>query len=72
MPNDRISEQEFGKNVEREPVTIAERSKTCTVFALSEAGIVGSNPTQSMDVLVCVCIFCVCVVLCLGRGLMTS
>jgi hypothetical protein len=32
------------------PVTVAERSKACTVFARSEAGIVGSNPTQGMDV----------------------
>jgi hypothetical protein len=26
-------------------VTVAERSKACTVFARSEAGILGSNPT---------------------------
>jgi hypothetical protein len=32
------------------PVTVAEQSKACTVFARSEAGIMGSNPTQSMDV----------------------
>jgi hypothetical protein len=32
------------------PVTVAERSKTCTVFARSEAAIVGSNPKQGMDV----------------------
>jgi hypothetical protein len=32
------------------PVTVAERSKECTVFARSEAGIVGSNPSQGMDV----------------------
>jgi hypothetical protein len=32
------------------PVTVAERSKACTVFARSEAGIVGSNHTQGMDV----------------------
>jgi hypothetical protein len=31
------------------PVTVAECSKACTVFARSEAGIVGSNPTQGMD-----------------------
>jgi hypothetical protein len=31
-------------------VTVAERSKTYTVFASSEAAIVGSNPTQGMDV----------------------
>jgi hypothetical protein len=30
--------------------TVAERSKTYTVFGRSEAGIVGSNPTQGMDV----------------------
>jgi hypothetical protein len=32
------------------PVTVAERSKVCTLFARSEAGIVVSNPTQDMDV----------------------
>jgi hypothetical protein len=32
------------------PVTVAEQSKACTVFARSEPGIVGSNPTQGMDV----------------------
>jgi hypothetical protein len=53
------------------PVTVAERSKASTVFARSEAGIVGSNSTQGMDVW-CMCLFCVCVVLCLGKGLATS
>jgi hypothetical protein len=33
-----------------EPVTVAERSRACTVFARSEAGTVDSNPTQGMDV----------------------
>jgi hypothetical protein len=28
-----------------QPVTVAERCRACTVFARSEAGIVGSNPT---------------------------
>jgi hypothetical protein len=32
------------------PVTVAERSKACIVFARSEAGTVDSNPTQGMDV----------------------
>jgi hypothetical protein len=32
------------------PVTVAERSQACTVFARSEAVTVGSNPTQGMDV----------------------
>jgi hypothetical protein len=38
------------------PVTVAERSKACTVFARSEDGTVGSNPTQGMDVwCLCMC-----------------
>jgi hypothetical protein len=32
------------------PVTVAERSKACIVFARLEAGIVGSNLTQGMYV----------------------
>jgi hypothetical protein len=44
------------------PITVAERSKSCTAFARSEAGIVGSNPTQGMDV------WCMCVFLCLCTG----
>jgi hypothetical protein len=39
------------------PITVAERSKAFTVFACSEAGIMGSNSTQGMD-FYC---FCVCV-----------
>jgi hypothetical protein len=35
-------------------VTVTERSKACTVFARSEAGIVGSNPIQGIDVW-CIC-----------------
>jgi hypothetical protein len=53
------------------PVTVAERSKACTVFTRSEAGIVGSNSIQGMNVW-CLCVyvcvyvrvrafFCVCV-----------
>jgi hypothetical protein len=38
------------------PVTVADRPKACTVFARSEARIVSSNPTQSMDVW-CVYVF---------------
>jgi hypothetical protein len=44
----------------RGPVTIAERSKACTVFARLEAGIVSSNPTQGFLVFVYV-FFCVCI-----------
>jgi hypothetical protein len=36
-------------------LTAAEQSKAYTVFARLEAGIVGSNPTQGVDV------WCVCV-----------
>jgi hypothetical protein len=32
------------------PITVVARSKGRTVFTLSNAGIVGSNPTQCMDV----------------------
>jgi hypothetical protein len=53
------------------PVTVAQRSEACTVLARSEAGIVGSNLTQGMDVLY-LCLFCVYIVLCLSRGLATS
>jgi hypothetical protein len=55
---------------ERQPVTVAARSKAWNVFTRSDAGIVGSNPTQVMDV--CVHLFCVCVALCLGSGLATA
>jgi hypothetical protein len=46
------------------PVTVTAQSKAWTVFARSDAGIVGSNLT-------CLCLFCVCVVLCLGSDLAT-
>jgi hypothetical protein len=52
------------------PITVAERSKVGTIFARSNAGIVGSNPTEGMDV--CVPLFCVDAVLCVGRGLATG
>jgi hypothetical protein len=32
------------------PVTVVERSRACTAFVRSEAGIADSNPTQGMDV----------------------
>jgi hypothetical protein len=44
------------------PITLAARSETWTVFAHSNAGIVDSNPTQGMDV-------CVCVDLCVGMSI---
>jgi hypothetical protein len=43
------------------PITVATKSKAWTLFARLNAGIVGSDPTQSMDVwCVCVCV-CVCI-----------
>jgi hypothetical protein len=51
-------------------VAVAERFMACPVFASSEAGIVGSNPTQGMDVY-CLCV-CVFLCLCTGRGLAAS
>jgi hypothetical protein len=39
-------------------IMVAKWSRACTVFTRSEAGIMGLNPTQGMDVW-CVCV-CVC------------
>jgi hypothetical protein len=52
------------------PIRAAARSKAWTLFARSNAGIVGSNPSQGMDVYVR--LFCVSVVLCVGSGLATG
>jgi hypothetical protein len=52
------------------PITVAARSKAWTVFARSNAGIVGSNPTSGMDI--CLGLFCICIVLCVGSGLATD
>jgi hypothetical protein len=48
-------------------LTAAARSEVWTVFACSNIGIVGSNPTRGMDV--CVSLLCVCVVLCVAAAL---
>jgi hypothetical protein len=52
------------------PNTVAAWSKAGTVFSRCNAGIVGSKPTQGMDV--CARLFCVCAVLCIGSGLTTG
>jgi hypothetical protein len=45
------------------PITVAAQSKAWTVFARSDAGIVGSNPTEGMDV--CIgCVYSVYVLVC--------
>jgi hypothetical protein len=41
-----------------------------TAFTRSNTGVVGSNLTRGMDV--CVRLFCVCVVVCIGRRLATG
>jgi hypothetical protein len=46
------------------------KSRAWTVFARSNTGIVGSDPTQGMDV--CVRLFYVCVFLCVGSCLATG
>jgi hypothetical protein len=51
-------------------ITVAARSEASTVFSRSKAGIVASNPTEGMDV--CVHLFRVYVVLCLGSDLATG
>jgi hypothetical protein len=51
------------------PITVAARCKAWTILARSNAGIVGSNPTQGMDV--CVRLLCVCV-LYVDSGLATG
>jgi hypothetical protein len=52
------------------PIAAASQSKARIFLARSNTGVVGSNPTGGMDV--CVRLFCVCVVLCLGSGLATG
>jgi hypothetical protein len=44
------------------PITVAARYKARTVLARSNAGIVGSNLTQGMDV--CICVYSVFVLSC--------
>jgi hypothetical protein len=48
-------------------ITVAAQSKAWTVFARSNTGIMGSNPTWGMDV--CVRLFCLCAVLCAGSAI---
>jgi hypothetical protein len=61
--NNGFDEAKEGKR----PITVVEHSKAWSVFARSNAGIVVSKPNKGIDV--CVRLFCVCVVLCVGSGL---
>jgi hypothetical protein len=47
-------------------ITVAVLSKIWTVFVRSNTGIVGPNTTRGMDI--CVRLFCVCLVRCVGTG----
>jgi hypothetical protein len=58
------------KCMEHKPTTVATQSKAWTVIARSNTGIVGSNSAWGMDV--CVHLFCVYAVLCVGNGLATG
>jgi hypothetical protein len=60
----------FSSSLVHAPITVAARSKTWTVFARSNTGIVSSNTTG--DLAVCMRLFCVYVVLCVGSGLATG
>jgi hypothetical protein len=53
MCSNNLSSITYGK------ITVAARSKARNVFASSNTGVVGSSPTQGMDV--CVRLFCICV-----------
>jgi hypothetical protein len=65
----QLVEYKWGYSIE-EQITVAMRSKEWIIFARLNSGVVGSNPTRGMYV--CVCLFCVRAVLCVGRGLATG
>jgi hypothetical protein len=45
-----LLEEKLGNIKGKVPVTVADRSNACTVFARAYAGTLGSNSTQVMDV----------------------
>jgi hypothetical protein len=47
--------------IKNRPITVGVPSKKLTLFACSQVGMVGSNPTQGMDV--CMCVYSMCVLL---------
>jgi hypothetical protein len=62
---------EKGKNVQKWlGIFFGKAFNTVAVTARSNTGIAGSNPTRGIDV--CVRLFCVCVVLCVGSGFATG
>jgi hypothetical protein len=57
----------------RAPVTVAERSDACTLSSLArKPGSWVRIPHYALMFVMCMCLLCVCVVPCLGRGLATS
>jgi hypothetical protein len=58
------------RSYHNKPITVTVLSKAWTLFARSNTGVMGSNPTRGMDV--CVRFFCICAVLCAGSGLSTG
>jgi hypothetical protein len=70
--NDQFFLKYLPLTIHSQPVTVAALSKAWHVFAQSNTGIVGSNPTQGMDV--CVRLLCLCCSVCTYRlcdGLIT-
>jgi hypothetical protein len=54
------------------PVTVVSRSKARTASLALTLGSCVRIPLTACMFGVCMCLFCVCVVLCLGRGLATG
>jgi hypothetical protein len=65
-----LTNKRLNDAVRATPTTVAARPKVWTLFAHLNTGIMGSNPTQGM--IVCLCLFCDCVVLYVGSGLATG
>jgi hypothetical protein len=61
---------EYRGGMINKPITVAAWSNAWNVFALLNAGIMGSNPIRGMEV--CLRLLCVCVVLCRWRSLATG
>jgi hypothetical protein len=60
----RIPDVFLGRNVILTLITVAARSKPWIIFARSNTGFVGLNPSWSMDVCVRLLCVCVCVLFC--------
>jgi hypothetical protein len=63
---DKILAEYFNRLQEKVPITVAARSNAWNAFVHLNTGIVGSNPTQGMDV--CFSLFCLCQAAALQRA----